>query len=299
MLSSSVRARRQRGSKVPVSPLHTFAKVSCHDFNCIRVGLVRNVDGKRGNTADRGGACFARTLSAILALAQPASGFAQQPETLSSQITAGTPDSRIAAHDRHGRDRGHAELGRQRHHRQSPGSRPIQFYPTSRPNRCVCRPGPIQNRSTSRAPITRTAPAPWIVKKPLPINWDAKVGADLGLATNSPSGYDPRNPLQIRRDDPGPGAAWASLKVPQIATIDARVDPRNDQGRLGTHLQAFAPDRVRFCRQPAERLFAHRDDGRTASGGLRYSAAYRTGRRNRAADAARSGATRTLPSWTS
>ena len=30
-----------------------------------------------------------------------------------------------------------------------------------------------------------------IVRKPLAPEWDANVGADLGLAANTPTGYDP------------------------------------------------------------------------------------------------------------
>ncbi len=56
---------------------------------CIRVGLVRNVDGKRGTLRILAG-LVCGVLSAILALALSPARFAQQPETLSSQITAGT-----------------------------------------------------------------------------------------------------------------------------------------------------------------------------------------------------------------
>ncbi len=80
-----------------------------------------------------------------------------------------------------------------------------------------------------------------IVKKSLPTEWDTKVGADLGLAANASSGYNPDNPLHIRPNDPGSGVAWASLNLPQLATVDARIDPRNDQGRLGTTFKRSLP----------------------------------------------------------
>lgn len=179
-------------------------------------------------------------LSAILALAQPASGFAQQPETLSSQITAGTPDPVLRPTI--GTDETEATL--------SPEDSAIidkalaldPFSFTNKPAKPLRLPAWSNSKSldVSRADHADGS-GTVIVKKPLPINWDAKVGADLGLAPNNSSGYDPRNPLQIRRDDSGSGAAWASLNVPQIATVDARVDPRNDQGRLGTTFKRSLP----------------------------------------------------------
>lgn len=80
-----------------------------------------------------------------------------------------------------------------------------------------------------------------IVKKPLGSEWDANVGADLGLAANTPSVYDPRNPLGVTRNDRSSGAAWASVGVPNFASLDARVDPNNEQGRVGTTFKHSLP----------------------------------------------------------
>jgi hypothetical protein len=80
-----------------------------------------------------------------------------------------------------------------------------------------------------------------VVKQPLATEWDAKVGADLGLAANPSSGFTPDNPLRITHDDAGSGAAWASVAVPRLATIDARVDPTNDRGRLGATFARSVP----------------------------------------------------------
>lgn len=80
-----------------------------------------------------------------------------------------------------------------------------------------------------------------IVKKPLAPEWDANVGADLGLAANTPPAYDPKNPLGVTRNDRSSGAAWASVGVPNFASIDARVDPNNEQGRLGTTFKHSVP----------------------------------------------------------
>ena len=79
-----------------------------------------------------------------------------------------------------------------------------------------------------------------VVKQPLPIDWDAKVGADLGLAA-APNSYQPVRPMPGTRDGRGSGAAWASVGVADLATVDARVDPTNDQGKLGTTLKHSMP----------------------------------------------------------
>ena len=80
-----------------------------------------------------------------------------------------------------------------------------------------------------------------IVKKPLATEWDAQVGADLGLAADAPFAYDPKNPLGIARKDRSTGAAWASLGVTRFATVDARVDPNNEQTRIGTTFKHSLP----------------------------------------------------------
>jgi hypothetical protein len=80
-----------------------------------------------------------------------------------------------------------------------------------------------------------------VVARPLATEWDAKVGADLGLAANPSSTFTPDNPLRVVPDDGGSGAAWASLAVPRLATIDARLDPSNDRGRLGTTFTRSVP----------------------------------------------------------
>jgi hypothetical protein len=82
-----------------------------------------------------------------------------------------------------------------------------------------------------------------VVQQPLPAEWDAKLGADL--ASTSPDSARPYKPLA--RTDPGAGAAWASLGVPNLATVDARVDPSNDQGKLGTTLKHSIPVGGKFA----------------------------------------------------
>jgi hypothetical protein len=95
---------------------------------------------------------------------------------------------------------------------------------------------------TSQNPdISRTAKSDGTstaaLKQPLPIDWDAKIGADLGYTASD--GY--LRPLPANRDN-GAGSAWASVGVvPNLASVDARLDPNNDQGKLGTTFKHSVP----------------------------------------------------------
>jgi hypothetical protein len=85
------------------------------------------------------------------------------------------------------------------------------------------------------------------VKQPLPTDWDSKVGVDLALAADSRSNDPLTNPMKVTKDDGGSGAAWASVSLPQFATIDARVDPSNETGRLGTKFTHSVPMGEKFA----------------------------------------------------
>jgi hypothetical protein len=76
-----------------------------------------------------------------------------------------------------------------------------------------------------------------VVKQPLQTEWSNSVGAELG-PSNSGGGFE--RPLPATRDTPA-GAAWASVGVPRIGSVDARVDPSNDQGKFGTTLKQSIP----------------------------------------------------------
>lgn len=76
-----------------------------------------------------------------------------------------------------------------------------------------------------------------VLKPALPLEWDAKVGADLGLPAEA--SYSDQAALPVRRN--GSGAAWASVGVPNLASLDARVDPGSDQGKLGTTFKQSIP----------------------------------------------------------
>jgi len=79
------------------------------------------------------------------------------------------------------------------------------------------------------------------VKRPLSHDWNANVGADLDVAADPATTYEPDKPLPGTAKDNAAGAAWASLGVTRYATIDARVEPGQDKGTLGAALQHAVP----------------------------------------------------------
>jgi hypothetical protein len=86
------------------------------------------------------------------------------------------------------------------------------------------------------------------VKRSLPGAWGTNVGMDLGMPAPRPASYEPGDLLPGGEAAKPARAAWASLGVvPDFATLDARVDPGNDQGRVGTTLQHSLPIGGRFA----------------------------------------------------
>ena len=83
------------------------------------------------------------------------------------------------------------------------------------------------------------------IKQPLTIDnadVDSNVGADVNVAAPPPSVYQPRGPLPGgTTNDPGSAAAWASVGLSNLASVDARVDPSNDQGKIGGKLSHAVP----------------------------------------------------------
>jgi len=80
------------------------------------------------------------------------------------------------------------------------------------------------------------------IKKPLLADptWDARVGADVGIRSRADDVYR-QGKLPVVRDAGDSGAAWASVGVQNLATVDARVDPANDQGKIGTTIKHSIP----------------------------------------------------------
>jgi hypothetical protein len=82
----------------------------------------------------------------------------------------------------------------------------------------------------------------------LPLEWETKVGVDVGMAEPLPT----TAPVESHLDGPwmrdrSSGAGWASIVVPAApigwdkAAFEARVDPAQDQGQVTTTLSKSLP----------------------------------------------------------
>ncbi len=79
------------------------------------------------------------------------------------------------------------------------------------------------------------------VAQPIDGDWNAKVGADVNVAADPVTTYTPDGPMPGATPDKPDGAAFASLGVTPYASVDARVDPGNRQGKLGATLSHDVP----------------------------------------------------------
>jgi hypothetical protein len=96
--------------------------------------------------------------------------------------------------------------------------------------------------------VTRTdksdGSSTFVVKQPLQTDWGNSVGADLGLSRGG-SAFD--RPLPTTRNDSPSGSAWASVGVANIGSVDARIDPTNEQSKFGTTFKQSIPFGGRFA----------------------------------------------------
>ncbi|HXX26722.1 MAG TPA: hypothetical protein VEJ40_08705 [Pseudolabrys sp.] len=83
------------------------------------------------------------------------------------------------------------------------------------------------------------------LKRPVIINApdiDSNVGADVNLAAPAPSVYQPNRPLpNMTTSNRGSAAAWASVGMNNLASVDARLDQGNDQGKIGGTFKRSVP----------------------------------------------------------
>ena len=84
------------------------------------------------------------------------------------------------------------------------------------------------------------------VKRVWSSDLDAKVGADFNVAPPPPETYQPNKPMPGSAAASSNSAAWASLGLDNLASVDARVSQGNDEGKLGTTLQRSVPFGSRF-----------------------------------------------------
>jgi len=70
--------------------------------------------------------------------------------------------------------------------------------------------------------------------------WNAKLGADLGMSADQVASANADNPLRVQRNNRNSDAAWASFGL-SAATVDARVNAGNDQGLVATTFKHSVP----------------------------------------------------------
>ncbi|MBS0249204.1 MAG: hypothetical protein JSR61_21525 [Proteobacteria bacterium] len=71
--------------------------------------------------------------------------------------------------------------------------------------------------------------------------WNAKVGADLGVSADQVASANADNPLRVQRNGRSSDAAWASFDLPSLASVDARVNTGSDQGLVATTFKHSMP----------------------------------------------------------
>lgn len=87
------------------------------------------------------------------------------------------------------------------------------------------------------------------VGRDVPLDWDTKVGVDVSVAPDAPANPPIDRLLRKPGPDNGSGAAWGKVALPNPdlplswdkATVEARIDPSNDQSKLGTTLSRSVP----------------------------------------------------------
>jgi hypothetical protein len=107
---------------------------------------------------------------------------------------------------------------------------------------------PLRIPSDKGYAVTRTdktdGSGTFVVKQPLQTDWSNSIGADLGPSRGG-SAFD--RPFPTTRNDSPSGSAWASVGLANIGSMDARIDPTNEQGKFGTTLKQSIPFGGRFA----------------------------------------------------
>ena len=81
--------------------------------------------------------------------------------------------------------------------------------------------------------------AQFTVKKPLPLVWDARIGADLNPAAGP--AYDRSQQPWPALNDRGTGAAWLDVAVPNLAAVELRMNSETDRSKFGASLSRSLP----------------------------------------------------------
>lgn len=88
------------------------------------------------------------------------------------------------------------------------------------------------------------------IKQPISPIWDTRIGADLNVATNTPTTSSDVLTTKLDHDNQIPqstGSAWASLTAPGLGriwdktSIEARSDPAQEQSKFSTSMSKSVP----------------------------------------------------------
>ncbi|MBS0534994.1 MAG: hypothetical protein JSR72_13130 [Proteobacteria bacterium] len=105
---------------------------------------------------------------------------------------------------------------------------------------------PLRKRHASDAPglnVSRNGTNTVVFDKPIVPSagqWNAKLGADLGMSADQVASANADNPLRVQQSNRNSDAAWASFGL-SAATVDARVNAGNDQGLVATTFKHSVP----------------------------------------------------------
>lgn len=88
------------------------------------------------------------------------------------------------------------------------------------------------------------------VKQPIVPFWDTRIGADMSVVTQTPTTSNEVLQQKIAHDNQiqqSSGSAWAAMTAPGVGglwdktSIEARMDPSQDQSKIGTTLETTLP----------------------------------------------------------
>jgi hypothetical protein len=88
------------------------------------------------------------------------------------------------------------------------------------------------------------------VKQPIVPFWDTRIGADMSVVTQTPTTSSEVVQQKLAHDNQisqSSGSAWAAMTAPGLGflwdktSIEARMDPSQDQSKLGTSLEKTLP----------------------------------------------------------
>ncbi|HET7849883.1 MAG TPA: hypothetical protein VFL51_12560 [Pseudolabrys sp.] len=74
------------------------------------------------------------------------------------------------------------------------------------------------------------------INKSLAAPWGARVGSDLGYSDTPSPDYDPTRPLPGASSTDQSRAVWANVAVPEVGSVNARIDSNPDQRKYGTSI---------------------------------------------------------------